>query len=122
MMPLALAVILSVSAVAPCDESDVVCLRAQLLQKATECEMLSRELDATKRLNDVLTQRDAIHAASLEAAQKTLREAASAHPSTQSLAREPALWIGIGLFAGIGLTLLTVFAVGQTLRPVASGQ
>ncbi len=110
MIAIALSIILTAQVSTVCDVDDAVCLRRELLRKADEVDHLKVELVHKDRLLEITNQENNINSSNLAALRKDALNISKLGPRWYE---SPQLWLGIGVFAGIGLTVLSGWAIGQ---------
>ncbi len=101
-------------ATGPCGAEDLVCIRRLLLEKAEALESMGRELGLAQEHVELLTQENQLLGDSRDLLQGSNTSLANALQASQAKwYRSPELWGFVGFGAGVALTVLVVFAVGQ---------
>ncbi len=102
---------------AACAESDLPCFRRGFLERGQQLDSLARELGLNDQLIANQAEQIKLQAGTIDAQKRALDVAKPALAAGGRSAFEaPALWLGLGVVLGIGLTVLSAWALSQVAR------
>ncbi len=108
------------AATPPCGVDDIACIRLQLLQKADEAASLAKELGLSRQHEQILNKTIEVLKSDNATLAAVIKPASDALKISQRTWYEhPGLWLSIGVFGGIMLTILAVWGVGQLRSSLA---